>query len=69
MPPSIEEDFTQVVFGHPLVMDEAQQPSVHRHAMPREECSHGRLIALSDLPDQRFVGRTVACRCLCTNGE
>ena len=65
MPPNVKEDFTKKVFGHPLVMDETQQPSVHPHAMTREECSHGRLIALSDLFDQRFVGRTVACRCLC----
>jgi hypothetical protein len=68
-PPNVKKDFTKEVFGHPLVKDEAQQPPVHPHAMSREECSHGRLIALSDLPDQRFVGRTVACRCLCTNGE
>ena len=51
MLPNVKENFTKKVFGHPLVMDEAQQPSVHFHAMSREECSHGRLIALSHLPD------------------
>jgi hypothetical protein len=56
LPPHVQKNVAQEVFGQGLITHESQEPAIERDAMPAEKRSHRQLVAAGDPSDQHFVG-------------
>jgi hypothetical protein len=62
LPPNVEEDFAEQIFGQCLVSEEPNQPPINSEAVTREQRAHRASIAGRDPLDQNFVGKVFGCR-------
>jgi hypothetical protein len=55
LPPHVEEDLAQKVFGRGSVSDKAKEPAIDGGAVPGEQGMHGKLVTSGDAGDQNAI--------------